>query len=211
MNFDLRHSFWLLMALGTSAIGGCAAPVTEQAHSGFISDYTSLAKMNDTAYHFTSPRVKEYTTFMIEGPVMLFDNKTEDGGNYFSDEELEDLHEYFRARLTKALTKDSDYTVVDQAGEGVAKIRIGLTALDATVGALNVSFVTKATGAGLGGAAMEGEIVDSLTNEQLAAAVQWGSGSRVLRAGLTKLGDAKLQVNRWTDNLRKRIDEAHSQ
>ena len=57
---------------------------------------------------------------------------------------------------------------------------------------------------------MEGEMVDSVTGEQLAAAVQWGSGSRVLRAGFTKLGDAKLQISRWTKNMRKRIDFAHA-
>ena len=56
---------------------------------------------------------------------------------------------------------------------------------------------------------MEGELLDSVTNEQLAAAVQWGNGSRVLRAGFTKLGDAKLQINRWCKNLRERIDSTH--
>lgn len=209
MNSVLRRAFWLLTTLGTVAISACTTPVTEQARSGFISDYKSFERVDDTAYRFTSPRVKEYTTFMIEGPAMLFDNETEDGGQYFSDEELEELSEYFRGRLTKALSKNNGYAVVDQPGAGVATIRIGLTALDATVGALNVTIYTKVTGAGLGGAAMEGEMVDSLTNEQLAAAVQWGSGSRVLRAGLTKLGDAKLQINHWTDDLRQRIDDAH--
>ena len=209
MSTRTRLVFWLTTLLGAAVIGGCAAPVKEQARSGFISDYSSLERVNDTAYRFTSPRVKEYTTFMIEGPAMLFDNEAADGGQYFNDEELEELSEYFRDRLTKALTMDNGYTVVDRPGIGVATIRIGLTALDATIGALNITIYTKVTGAGLGGAAMEGEMIDSVTNEQLAAAVQWGSGSRVLRAGLTKLGDAKLQINRWTDNLRQRIDDAH--
>ena len=34
----------------------------------------------------------------------------------------------------------------------------------------------------LGDAAMEGEMVDSITNEELAPAVQWRSGSRARRA-----------------------------
>lgn len=92
----------------------------------------------------------------------------------------------------------------------LATIRLGITALDATLGALNIALTTKITGAGLGGAAMEGEMVDSHTGKRLAAAIQWGSGSRVLRAGLTRLGDAKLQINCSCKNLRQRIDAAHA-
>ena len=91
----------------------------------------------------------------------------------------------------------------------MATVRWGLTAVDATIGVLNVSIATKITGAGLGGAAMEGEIVDSITGEKIAASIRWGSGSRILRAGITKLGDAKIQVNDWAKALRRRLDEAH--
>lgn len=188
----------------------CAAPVTEQERTGFISDYSRLEKVGSTAYLYTGPKVADYSRFRIEGPAILFDAASGDSDN-FTDEELEELEYYFREQLTEALTEKDGYTVVDQPGAGVATIRLGITAVDATVGALNVVLTTKITGAGLGGAAMEGEMVDSLSGEQLAAAVQWGSGSRILRAGFTRLGDAKLQINRWTRNLRKRIDAAHVQ
>lgn len=191
------------------AFGGCATPVKEQEHTGFISDYSTLQRVADNAYRFTSPKAKDYSSFMIDGPAMLFERDTADEERQFTDEELDELAAYFRDRLRKALTDNGGYRVVDNPGPGVATIRIGITALDRTVGALNVTLYTKVTGAGLGGAAMEGEMVDSISHEQLAAAVQWGSGSRVLRAGFTKLGDAKLQINRWTDNLRDRIDVAH--
>jgi len=81
--------------------------------------------------------------------------------------------------------------------------------VDDTIGALNISIYTKITGAGLGGAAMEGEMVDSMTGEQIAAASRWGSGSRILRAGFTHTGDAKILMDRWAKDLRKSIDEAH--
>ena len=139
----------------------------------------------------------------------MFERDTNVEEREFTDEQLEELRTYFRARLEKVLTEDEAYEIVDSSGQGVAKLRIGITALDASNGALNVAIYTKVTGAGLGGAAMEGEMVDSVTNEQLAAAVQWGSGSRILRAGFTKLGDAKILINRWTGNLRQRIDIAH--
>lgn len=189
-------------------LAACAAPVKEQERTGFIGDYSRLEKVGDTAYLYTSPELAKYTQFRIDGPTMLF-NVNEENADKFSAEEIEELRQYFRDRLTAALSEDNRYQVVEESGEGVATIRLGITALDATLGALNVSVATKITGAGLGGAAMEGEIVDSLSGDQLAAAVQWGSGSRVLRAGFTRLGDAKLQINRWTKNLRERIDTAH--
>ena len=67
---------------------------------------------------------------------------------------------YFRGKMVEDLTKDNGYTVVKKPGEGVATIRWGLTAVDATVGALDIAIATKITGAGLGGAAMK---VRSLT------------------------------------------------
>ncbi|MEM9183296.1 MAG: DUF3313 family protein, partial [Pseudomonadota bacterium] len=62
--------------------------------------------------------------------------------------------------------------------------------------------LTKATGAGLGGVAIEMEVSDSQTGAELLAVVRWGSGSRVLRAGFTRLGDAKIQVGRWARDFR---------
>jgi hypothetical protein len=200
-----------ILVVFATALFACAAPVTQQERVGFISDYSTLRKVKDDAYLYTGPRVNEYKVFMIEGPQMLFDNETADGERAFSDDEIRELATYFKSRLEKVLTEDGGYTIVDRPASGVATIRLAITALDATVGALNLTIYTKVTGAGLGGAAMEGEMVDSMTQEQLAAAVQWGSGSRFLRAGITKLGDAKLQINQWTANLRRRIDAAHAE
>ena len=67
--------------------------------------------------------------------------------------------------------------MVQEPGQGVARIRLGITEVDDTIGLLNVSTYTKITGAGLGGISLESEAVDSVTGEQLAAAVRWGSGS----------------------------------
>jgi hypothetical protein len=88
-------------------------------------------------------------------------------------------------------------------------VRLAITDVDATIGALNVTSYTKVTGAGLGGAAIEGEIVDAMTGEQLGATIRWGGGSRFGRAGYTKLGDAKIILKRWADHLRDHLDEMH--
>ena len=111
--------------------------------------------------------------------------------------------------LTEGLTKDSAYKIVESPAPGVARIRVGITSLDASDGAYNVLIYTKITGAGLGGVATEAEVVDSITGEQLAAGIHWGSGSRVLRAGFTRAGDAKILIGRWVKLAREAIDEAH--
>jgi len=120
---------------------------------------------------------------------------------------------YFDNAILTELSKDNHngagYEIVDSPGEGVARIRVGVNSVEESVAALNIVIYTKITGAGLGGAAAEGEIVDSLTGEQLTAAVRWGSGSRILHAGLTHTGDAKIAMHRWAKDLRHWIDFTH--
>ncbi len=140
----------------------------------------------------------------------FFFNPNAGNSDKLTDEEIEDLKQYYRNQLIKVLTENDGYSIVEEPGEGIATIHLGVTTFDASLGLLHVPVTTKITGAGLGGAAMEGEMVDSLTGEQLGAWIRWGSGSRVLRSGLTRLGDAKLQINGWTKNLRQRIDAVHN-
>ena len=148
-----------------------------------------------------------YSKFIIEPVAMLYRQPEEK--RKFADEELEDLQAHFATKVREALIEDDGYQVVEVAGPGTARLRIGITDVDDTIGALNVTIYTKITGAGLGGAAMEGEVVDSVTGEQIGAVIRWGSGSRLLRAGFTHTGDAKILMNGWAKDLRERVDEEH--
>jgi hypothetical protein len=190
------------VAFAALLLAACAAPVKEQPQSGFLSRYDQLEQTGERSYEFFSSSLSGYHEFVIEPPQILFEHDPEQ----WSDEDLEEIKTYFSERLKKELTDNDGFVVVDKPGPGVACLRVGLTALDASNGALNLSIYTKITGAGLGGAAMEGEIVDYETGAQLGATIRWGNGSRVLRAGLTRLGDAKLQINRWSKDLRKMLD-----
>jgi len=64
------------------------------------------------------------------------------------------------------------------------------------------------TGAGVGGAAMEAEIVDSMTGKQIAAVVETKAGSRVPFTGLSDWGGAKSAMDEWAKRLRERLDES---
>ena len=188
-------------------LSACAAPVKEQAQSGFLRDYSRLEKVDDQRYLFVSDKLANYDQYTIAPIAMLveFDDPSES----FTEEELDELKAYFVQTLSEALSKgDNGYKVASGPGEGVIRYRMGITALDKSVGALNLSIYTKITGAGLGGLAIEMEAIDSLTGEQLAATVRWGNGSRILRAGYTKTGDAKILIKRWSKDARSDWDRA---
>ena len=193
-------------AIVSAMAAGCAT-VQDPGQSGFLSDYSNLEEINENHLSYDSGKMGNYSKFILEPVAMLYRHPVEK--RIFSDEELEDLQAHFKAAVIEALTEDDGFQMVEVAGPGTARLRVGITDVDDTIGALNITIYTKITGAGLGGAAMEGEIVDSVTGEQLAAASRWGSGSRILRAGFTHTGDAKILMDRWAKNLRETIDEAH--
>ena len=197
------------------ALAACSPPVKEPDRTGFISDYSNLAiekdevveLTEDEAYTYISDNLVNYRTFLIDDVVMLY--KAEPDKRVFEPEELDELLEHARSELERILTKDDAFTLTTEPGEGVARVRLAITDVDKTVGALNVTSYTKITGAGLGGAAVEGEMIDSISGEQLGATLRWGGGSRFGRAGYSKLGDAKIILTRWANNLRKDLDEIH--
>lgn len=188
-------------------LAGCAAAVTKPTQSGFLSNYSDLEEVDKDHLAYDSGKLGNYSRFIIEPVAMLY--KQPEGEDTFTDEQLEDLQEHVQAKISDAIGGDEGWEIVDEPGPGTATLRVGITEVNDTIGALNVFIYTKITGAGLGGASMESEFIDSQTGEQIAASVRWGSGSRVLRAGFTRTGDAKLLFNRWTRDFREAIDTAH--
>ena len=185
---------------------GCAT-VQDPGQKEFLSDYSKLEEIEENHLIYDRGNLGDYSKFIIEPVAMLYRQPEEK--RKFTDEELEDLQTHFATTVREALIEGDGYQVVEVAGPETARLRIGITDVDDTIGALNVTIYTKITGAGLGGAAMEGELVDSVTGEQIAAVIRWGSGSRLLRAGFTHTGDAKILMNRWAKDLRERIDKEH--
>jgi len=192
------------------AVSACV-PITAPERTGFLSTYENLDVVGTDRLFYPGSKVGEYTKFIIDPTVLLFTPDTDDPR--FTAEELADLLEYFDNAIIEQLSEDHHngpgYEIVEEPGDRVARIRIGINDVEETIGELNVLIYTKITGAGLGGASAEGEMVDSLSGEQVAAAVRWGSGSRILRAGFTHTGDAKIAIHHWARDLRHWIDFAH--
>jgi len=198
---------YLHLLLAVFAVVSACATIDEPEQTGFLSDYSKLERADDGQWRYESGKIGNYSKFYIEP---ISDLMSPPNKEHFSAKGIEELKEHFVTKVTAALTKDDGYEVVSGPGPGVASLRLAITEVDASIAALNITIYTKATGAGLGGIAAEGEVVDSVTGEQIIAAIRWGAGSRVLRAGLSKLGDAKLVIDRWAAEFRKRIDQAHA-
>lgn len=203
----MRTSVANLLFIGALlGLAGCAG-IAKPDRTGFISDYSKLERVSDHHLAYSAGKFNRYDSFIVEPVELLIDDDDEEMP--FTAEELTELQAYFTEHLVSALSDDDGYAVVAQPGPGVARIRFAITDVKRTIGVLNISLVTKITGAGIGGAAAEGEVLDAVTGEQLAAMVRWGGGSRVLMAGLTKAGDAKIAIKRWCRDLRETLDEAH--
>jgi len=201
----------LIAAVTALAICSACVPIRAPEQDGFLSTYENLDVVGKDRLFYPGSRVGEYTKFIIDPTKLLF--TLDEDAPRFTDDELSDLLEYFDNAITEQLSKEnhngSGYEIVEDPGEGVARIRIGINNVEESIAALNIVIYTKITGAGLGGASAEGEMIDSLSGEQLAAAVRWGSGSRILHAGLTHTGDAKIAIHHWARDLRHWIDFAH--
>ena len=212
LNVCFWRKFQLIAAIIAVTVTVACVPIRAPERAGFLSTYENLDAVGKDRLFYPGSRVGEYDKFIIDPTVLLFTRNPEDAR--FTEEELSDLLAYFDNAILEQLSKDKQYgpgyEIVNEPGDGVARIRIGINDVEETIGELNILIYTKIIGAGLGGAAAEGEMVDSLTGEQLAAAVRWGSGSRILRAGFTHTGDAKIAIHHWAKDLRHWIDFAHS-
>ncbi len=69
----MKHysSYMLVIAVYVALLTGCAAPVTEQVRTGFISDYSRLERADDTLFLYLGPKVASFSQFRIDGPEIL--------------------------------------------------------------------------------------------------------------------------------------------
>jgi len=198
----------LFIGLAPLLISGCAGP--ETARTGFLKDYSKLTPHPDIdgRFRYINPKmnVGDYSKFIVD-PVVL--NLSKEGKEEEIDQE--DLNEqvtFFHGKILEEIGKD--YQIVNKPGKGVARVRVAITHIDKTNPALNIHPGTKLSGAGLGGAGMEAELIDSVTGETIGSAIDFQKGSRLsLVAGLKWFGHAQAVMENWAEDLKKFIDKAH--
>ncbi len=179
---------------------GCAS--TAPPMTGFLSDYSSLAKGKDGALRYINPELREYSRFIV-APVQM---RTQRTPPVLDSKERGEIARYMRDSLRKVL-RESGFELTDNADAGVGMIRVAITDVQKSKWYLNLHPGTKLTGAGLGGASMEGEVVDSVTGKQLGAVVQSGKGNQFELDTFSELDDVKDVIDDWSKAAGERLKE----
>jgi hypothetical protein len=198
----------IILAAVMSAVllfAGCKA--TEPQKSGFISDYSKLQQVSENSLvYVNNQKLAQYSKFIVE-PVQTRYPDPNDQGKV-SGGAIANLE----GRMDGALTSDLEhngYQVVAKPGPGVARIRVALTDIKKGKPVLNVIPYSAIVGVGLGGATAEAEILDSQTNEQIAAAVESQLGQRFTLSGLSRYGNAEATIDDWSQKIVQRINYSH--
>lgn len=205
-------------SLMVTSIAACAKQVR---YSGFLSSYSGLEKGPkggaDLVYAKEGVFFKKYKKIMMDQVVFYFSEDSEDKG--IQPEEMKALADEFHKKFAEVV--GTDYPFTDTPGPDVIRIRTAITNIEEShpgVGvittvlpqALAISYIKKGvTGehTGVGSATMEMEMLDSMTNERLATAVDIRSGGKL--ASWSKYGAVKEAFEFWAKRLKTRLDEIH--
>ncbi|UCD32728.1 MAG: DUF3313 domain-containing protein [Desulfobacterales bacterium] len=208
MDKIVRIYIFILVGFLSLALVGCAGP--QAAKTGFLKDYSKLQPHPEIEgrHRYINPNIdaSKYNKFIVD-PVAI--NLSKEGKEKDIDpEDMEKLARYFRKQIAVELKKD--YQIVNKTGPDVMRIRTSISEIDKTNPLLNIHPGTKLTGVGLGGAGAEMELVDSVTGERIAAAIDNQKGSRLdITGGLTWYGNAESVMDNWAEDLKKWVDAVH--
>lgn len=206
----------LCLALGISYAG-----LKVKEYSGFLGDYSQLkpGPKGGIAQVYVKEGVdfKQYNKIMLDQVVFYFKQDAENLG--IDPLEINELADKYDKAMVDALGEA--YPLVSDPGLDVMRVRVAITDLELPHRGLNaissvvpagiaISIIKKGiTGksTGVGEISMEFELLDSQTNERLAAGVDRRAGGKV--SSMTKFGTAEDAFNFWAQRLRTRLDEFH--
>jgi hypothetical protein len=178
--------------------------------TGFLTDYSRLQSVSSTSLrHINKGALAQYSNFIVDPVEVHFhrgakaiEHRTE---GKLTQRQVKDLTNYLHARIIKAV-EDSGNKVVYRPAAGVARLRVALTDIDKSTAA-SLLPQAKLIGAGIGGASMEAEVVDSMTGEHIGAVVESKMGTRMHFANFGDWDAAKKLMDDWAKRLQKRLDE----
>jgi hypothetical protein len=178
---------------------GCASkpPLSP---SNFLDDYSRLDKADDNRMRYVSSKLKDYTAFMVD-PVEM-----EIAPQKLSDKDRAEVARYFRTKVTQVL-ESRQHRIVSEADVNVARVRIAMTGIANSTWWQKLHPGMRMTGTGTGGASCEGEVIDSVTGEQLAAWIVTNSGNQFDFTAFSTVADVKAVIDRWAVQAGNRLDD----
>jgi hypothetical protein len=199
----LRYCSGLLL-IAVFLLGGCAAvSMDDVEESGFLVDYSQLTPGGEdrAALTYVDPEVdfKQYDSLMFDRVSVWLSPEAENRD--VDPAVFKKMSDYFLNALVKAV--EDGYTVVDQPGPNVIRVRAAITDVepsDPVAKAISVDNI------GIGGAEAEMELLDSMSSERLAAAVDSRRGGKPASRGVWE--DTKDAFDYWAERFRERLDKA---
>lgn len=195
-----RAIFSVLFLFIFMGLWGCGSDPVPR--TGFISDYSSLKVVDSQKDRYVSPKLSQYQAYIVD-QVQL---RTKNTPEAFSPSERAEVAKYMWMKFVAVLRAEG-YKVTTQAGVGVARVRFAITDIQEATWWMNLHPASKLTGAATGGASMEGEVIDSVTGEQLAAVVKTGRGNQFELDTFDKLDDVKDVIDVWAEEAKARLNE----
>lgn len=191
----LSRSLTLFFTLLITSIlvSGCATKRPDESqYSGFLQDYSQVKNETDATgdkvLRFVSPKLKSkgYNKVLIE-PIQYYPEPTE--SEKVSAESLAQIQTYSGEAMIREIGEFTE--IADKPGEGVARMRVALTAVGASKAGLKphqyIPVALVLTGARAAAGAhpedatllLEAELTDSINGERLAVAIRSGTGERL--------------------------------
>ncbi len=186
-----------LSLLAPVMVAGCA---TTPAPTGFLSDYSKLEDVKSGWMRYVSPKMKDYSSFMIDLVEIRVQRDVLDA------RKRAEVARHMRDALTQVL-RENDYTLATEAGVGTGRLCVAITDIQDSKCYLNLYPAAKITGAGKGGASMEAEIIDSVTGEQLAAVIRRGQGKQFELSPFSTVNDIKAVIDQWAEATSEHLKE----
>jgi len=178
-------------------LGGCTNQ-PDLTRTGFLSDYSRLSEVDSDRMRYESPAFDRYHSVILD-PVQIMVPS-----GVLDDEERAEAARYFRQEFERAIT-GAGFEITRTPGVGVARVRLALTDVATSTWWKKIHPVSRAIGAGTGGGAMEAEVIDSVTGEQIAAVVQAGSGNQFKLRNFSTLADVKSAIDGWARTAAERL------
>ncbi len=216
--------FGVMMCL--MVVTGCATTQDKMTHVGFLSDYSGFERgpAGGANWRYINKNVdfKKYNKILMEHVAFYFADQSKYKGIH--PDELNKLADEFHKYMVEAV--GDAYPFVDEPGPDVIRIRVAITDLVANkpvmgsvtaitpMGAVMGAVKEGVTGVNtfVGQAAIEAELLDSQTNERLAAVIDRRVGKKYEQyfEGMQKWGHVEEAFKWWARRLRDWLDEAHS-
>jgi hypothetical protein len=185
-----------LAVVGLAA--GCASKPMET--KSFLTDYDNLKLVDEDFSFYKAPDMSTANYPKLIVTPIEFALSPDDLAS-FTDGQKQQIREHAQKTVNKLLTPY--FQMVQQPGPGTGKLRVAFTDIEQSNALLALYPMTRAAGAGRGGAAIQGEIVDSETNTQLVAWTRKFKGSMLHGSGAGALSDIMTAIDVWAEGAAK--------